>query len=84
MSDEFGYSHFVSGNGQLHLPAIGISIANAYVNDSGIFSYLLPSGLKTDLIAVDTHDLTLALACLPAYCLIFGILAWLRFKSRNF
>lgn len=63
---------------------IGISIANAYVNDSGIFSYLLPSGLKTDLIAVDTHDLTLALACLPAYCLIFGILAWLRFKSRNF
>lgn len=64
---------------------IAIPITNAYLDaDGGIFSYLLPSGLKADLIAIDTYDLYTALAVMPVYTIIFLYIAWLRFRNRNF
>jgi Cu-processing system permease protein len=63
---------------------IAIPITNAYLSEGGIFSYLLPSGLKADLMAIDTYDLYTALAVMPVYTFIFLYIAWLRFRNRNF
>ena len=63
---------------------ICIYIAEAALDDPLIFFYLLPSGIRKDLISPDNTDVLVALASTPAYTLIFAWLAWTLFKRRNF
>ena len=63
---------------------ISIYIAQAAFDEPVMFLYLLPSGIRNDLISLDNSDVLVAIASIPAYSLIFGWLAWVVFKRRNF
>lgn len=63
---------------------IGIYSAKAAFNEPVIFFYLLPSGIKKDLLSMNSADLLMAIASIPAYALIFGSIAWSLFKRRSF
>jgi len=63
---------------------IFIFIANATFEDTNLFFYLLPSGMKIDLIVIDYIATPLALASLPAYTFAYGYIAWTIFTRRNF
>jgi hypothetical protein len=63
---------------------IGIYIAEAAFDEPVMFFYLLPSGIKKDLISLEHADLFMAIACIPAYTLILAWIAWSIFKRRNF
>ncbi|MFQ5658856.1 MAG: hypothetical protein ACE5GZ_00410 [Gammaproteobacteria bacterium] len=61
-----------------------IFIANHTLTDTNLFAYLLPSGIRPDLVSNDPMARSMALASLPAYTFIFGFLAWAIFRKRNF
>ena len=63
---------------------IGIYIAEAAFDEPVMFFYLLPSGIKKDLISMHSTDLLIAVASTPAYALILAAIAWFLFKRRNF
>lgn len=63
---------------------IGIYIAEAAFDEPVMFFYLLPSGIKKDLISQDNAELFMAIASTPAYTLILAWIAWSVFKRRNF
>ena len=65
------------------LTLLGISIAEVAFHEPVIFNYLLPSGVKKDLISIKSADLWIAIAALPAYTLIYGWAAWSVFRRRN-
>lgn len=62
---------------------LGIYIAEAAFDEPTLFFYLLPSGIKKDLISMDTASVFMALAAVPAYSLIFAWMAWAVFRRRN-
>lgn len=63
---------------------IGIYIAEAAFDEPVMFFYLLPSGIKKDLISMNSSDMLIALVSTPAYTLILACTAWFLFKRRNF
>jgi len=63
---------------------IGIYIAEAAFDEPAMFFYLLPSGMKKDLISMHGTDMLIAVASTPAYALILACIAWFLFKRRNF
>ena len=62
---------------------LGLYIAEAAFDEPALFFYILPSGIKKDLISMDTASMYMALASIPAYTLIFAWMAWAIFKRRN-
>ena len=62
---------------------IGIYSAEAAFKEPVMYFYLLPSGVKKDLISMNNADLWIAIAALPAYTLIYGWAAWAVFRRRN-
>ena len=62
---------------------IGLYIASAAFDEPVMFFYLLPSGIKKDLISMHNTDLLIAIASTPVYTLILALIAWSIFKRRN-
>jgi hypothetical protein len=62
---------------------IGLYIASTAFDEPVMFFYLLPSGIKKDLVSMHNTDLFMAIASTPLYTLILALIAWFIFKRRN-
>jgi hypothetical protein len=59
-------------------------LGNDLFSAAAPLSYLLPSGLRTELFGGDPLLSSLAAACMPVYALVYGWVAWKTFSMRNF
>ncbi|HEY7840326.1 MAG TPA: hypothetical protein VIC61_02050 [Gammaproteobacteria bacterium] len=59
-------------------------LGNGLFSGSAPFSYLLASGLRTELFGGDPLLASFAAACMPVYALAYGWAAWKVFGMRNF
>ena len=62
---------------------LGLYIAEAAFDEPALFFYLIPSGIKKDLISMDAASMYMALVSIPAYTLIYAWMAWTVFRRRT-
>lgn len=61
-----------------------IFVGNTLWPDPGLFSFLLPSGVRLQVFGVNALVSAAAVASLPLYTLAYGWTAWSIFRLRNY
>ena len=76
-------SLLLAGVGYAALLFIGF-VGNTMHGNTEVFSYILPGSLKPFLLDIGSPTALGATLSLPAYIIVYGLVAWTIFKRRNF
>lgn len=60
-----------------------LNLFTYFTEQKGVFSYLLPNGIKDSLFELDTSNFFMALVFLPIYLLVYAAIAFRIFNQRN-